>query len=237
MRRLALTQRGAAPVRCDAPVPSGPGASLSPRAQGATLSEHDGVEPTEDVATEDLEVPEGEELHAFWEVARARLGTSGVEVVTGVPVSATVPPPSWAFGDNPQLADELLDLVLAGRKTATTSSVAELAEAAEPVPAVGDLSILLDGSGSPRALIRTTDVRQVRFDEVDAEYAALEGEGDLSLESWRADHERYWRRVLGPQVEDSGIGALELVLERFELLHPTPHADDADPTPRADDAG
>ena len=37
----------------------------------------------------------------------------------------------------------------------------------ESLPEAGDLSIVLDGAGHPRALIATTDVRIVPFDEVD----------------------------------------------------------------------
>lgn len=160
-------------------------------------------------------------IQEFWEAARVRTGVARVSVVTGPGVAATVPPPAWSFGDDPRLADELLALVLDGRKTATSTSVAELEAAGEPQPRPGELSIVLDGAGEPRALIRTTRVDVVPFGQVDAEFARLEGEDDLSLEAWREGHERYFRRVLaGTGTEFSAD--LPLVLERFELLHPRP---------------
>ncbi|MGO1317393.1 MAG: ASCH domain-containing protein, partial [Cellulomonadaceae bacterium] len=56
------------------------------------------------------------------------------------------------------------------------------------------------------------------FDEVTAEHAAAEGEDDGSLDSWRTEHERYFRRVLAPLgVEFSGD--MPVVLERFELRY------------------
>ncbi|MDO8120109.1 ASCH domain-containing protein [Isoptericola sp. b490] len=161
-----------------------------------------------------------DELLAFWETARFRGKVVRTPEVTGLGVAGTLVPPAWSFGDTPELADALLALVLDGRKTATATAVVEFEAAGEPLPVVGDLSIVLDGLGRPRALLRTTAVRRVRFADVDAAHAAAEGEVDGSLESWRTDHDRYWRRVLpalGTQVGPD----LELVLERFELRYPT----------------
>lgn len=160
-------------------------------------------------------------IQEFWETARGRAGVGRLDVVTGTSTAATVPPPAWAFGDGPRLADELLGLVLAGTKTATATSRAELEATGEPVPRPGDLSILLDGEGHPRALIRTAEVEEVAFREVTEEFAFLEGEDDRTLASWRREHERYFRRVL----EGTGVEFTEdlpLVLERFDVLYPTP---------------
>lgn len=156
---------------------------------------------------------------AFWEVARVRAGVVRLAAVTGPDVRGTLVPPAWSFGDDPALADQLLGLVLDGVKTGTSTALAELTRAGEPLPEKGDLSILLDGSGRPGALIRTTRVATVPFDEVGEEFAASEGEDDRSLASWRAEHERYWRRVLGPLGEEFGPD-MPVVTERFELLYP-----------------
>jgi uncharacterized protein YhfF len=154
----------------------------------------------------------------FWESARVRAGVLGIEVVTGLGNAASVPPPAWSFGDNSALADQLLDLVLTGTKTATSSLVAEYDAETEPMPKAGDLSILLDGAGAPRALIRTTWVEVVPFGEVDEEFAAAEGEDDRTLASWRAEHEKFWNRNLPDGIE-LGPGT-EVVCERFEVLYP-----------------
>ncbi len=156
---------------------------------------------------------------AFWEMARGRARIGRLDVVTGASVASAVPPPAWSFGDNPRLADELLALVLAGEKTGTSTAVAELAATGEAEPQVGELSIILDGAGHPRALVRTAGVRRSRFGDVDETFAASEGEDDRTLASWRREHERYWRRVLagtGVEVDDD----LEVLLETFEMLYP-----------------
>lgn len=128
-------------------------------------------------------------------------------------------PPAWSFGDSPALADELLALTLRGAKTAVASALWEFELDGDPLPQPGDLAMVLDGAGEPRALIRTTEVEIVAFEDVSAEHASLESEGDRSLDYWRAEHERAWRGAL----EDTTYkfsARLPVVCERFELLFP-----------------
>lgn len=61
------------------------------------------------------------EIRAFWVDARVRAGLNPVESYIGATGADTVPPPAWSFGSSPEQADRLLELVLAGRKTATAS--------------------------------------------------------------------------------------------------------------------
>lgn len=145
----------------------------------------------------------------FWAQASGAIGLDGPR------------PPAWAFGDSPQLADELLALVLDGTKTATAGALWHYEADDEPVPSAGEMSIVLDGSGVPRCLIRTTEVRVVAFDAVDAEFARDEGEGDRTLASWRDAHERYFRRTL-PSTGHAFAPDMPVVLERFEVLYPRP---------------
>ena len=114
---------------------------------------------------------------------------------------------SFAFGDGPALADELLELVLAGVKTATCSTEDE-----PNTSTSGERWIVLDGRGHPRCVIETTEVTYRRFGEVDAAFAHDEGEGDRSLAYWRSAHRRYFDR-LGKFNED-----MMLMCERFRLV-------------------
>jgi len=161
---------------------------------------------------------QAERITAFWDAARPKAGRTSHGGAVGERSENVVPPPAWAFGDNPELADELLALVLSGTKTATASLVVEYAEADEPQPRKGDLSILLDGAGEPRALIRTTQVDVVPFSDVTEEFAYLEGENDRTLASWREGHERYWRRTLAG-TENEFDPSLEVLCERFKVLY------------------
>lgn len=127
-------------------------------------------------------------------------------------------PEVWAFGATPEHADELLDLVLAGVKTGTASSLWDYEATGDPVPAVGDYSVILDGAGGARAVLVTTEIEVVPFDEVTAEHAHSEGEGDRSLEHWRAAHERYWRAY---SENPRGFAPdMPVICERFTLVYP-----------------
>ena len=95
----------------------------------------------------------------------------------------------FSFGDSPELADELAELVLAGRKRATCWAASE-----GPKTHVGQRWVVLDGSGVPIAVIETTELTQRRFDEVDAAFAFEEGERDCTLAFWRRAHCNYFGR-------------------------------------------
>jgi uncharacterized protein YhfF len=172
----------------------------------------------EAVPVEDAEL--AAEVLDFWAATRQYAGLAKASIVVGQTVSETVPPQAWSFGDEPELAEKLLGAVLAGDKTATSSALWDYDDEGAPLPVVGELSILLDGDGHPRALIRTTSVETTTFEEVDEDFAAAEGEGDRTLESWREGHEAYFRRNLGEGREFTQD--MPVVCERFELLYPKP---------------
>lgn len=121
-------------------------------------------------------------LEAFWRAAR--------EADPALPAAV---PEAWPFGATAEHADELLGLVLDGVKVGTASSLWDYEETGDPLPTVGEFSVILDGAGSPRAVIQTTAVEVVPFDRVDEAHAYAEGEGDRTLAHWREVHERYWR--------------------------------------------
>ena len=160
------------------------------------------------------------ELTRFWAAAQGHVGLGSFDVVMGETPFGVVPPPAWSFGDSPELADELLERVLSGEKTATSTAVWEFEACDEEQPAVGDLAVLLDGAGHPRALIRTTSVLVVPFGEVGEEFAAAEGEGDGSLAAWRSSREAYFRRPAPDAGGRPFSEELPVVLEEFELLYP-----------------
>jgi len=153
-------------------------------------------------------------LPEFWDDAQRELGTSWFDYYRGTPWDHAVPPLAWSFGDSRDVADKLLALVLAGKKLATSSLLEDYVAEKEPLPKVDELSIVLDGSDAPRALIRNVEVRVVRFADVTAAQAAAEGEADQSLDAWRAIHKKVWT-ARGVTVTDD----TQVVWQRFEVLY------------------
>ena len=122
------------------------------------------------------------------------------------------------FGDSLELADELGALVLSGIKTGTCSSVWEWEAEGESLPEVGSIWIVLDGSGNPICITETYEVTIRKYNEVDADFALAEGEGDLSLAYWREAHRNFFTRVL-PEIGKEFSEEMPLVCERFRLIY------------------
>ncbi|MBR7742913.1 ASCH domain-containing protein [Phycicoccus sp. BSK3Z-2] len=128
------------------------------------------------------------------------------------------------FGDSPELADELLAFVLGGTKRATAGLVAEYLAEGEPLPRVGGHWIVCDGSGTPRVVLRSTELRVGPLSSVDERFAWDEGEYDRTLATWLDGHRRYFARScerLGMSFSDD----VEVCFERFRVVWPPEHAD------------
>jgi uncharacterized protein YhfF len=122
------------------------------------------------------------------------------------------------FGDSDELADELVALILDGRKTATCSAVWQWEAEGVTPPQVGHRSIVLDSSGKPRCIIEVEEVRRSKYKDVDAKFAYDEGEKDRSLESWRREHWRFFNRIL-PEIGKEPHEKMLLVCERFRVVY------------------
>jgi uncharacterized protein YhfF len=135
------------------------------------------------------------------------------------PVRAPAAYEAWSFGDDPAMADDLADLVLRGLKTATASLLWEYQADGDPLPQVGEYSVILDGAGVPVCIIQTTEIEIKPFNQVDAQFAYDEGEGDRSLATWREDHWSFFSRAcerIGRELSET----MPVVCERFRLVYP-----------------
>lgn len=95
-----------------------------------------------------------EAIEAFWNVARERARLSDLEVPLGPNPLGLVPPPTWSYGDSPGDADRFVDAIV--RQGSASISAPDADYAQDGRPKVGDVSIILDGSGAPRALVAIT---------------------------------------------------------------------------------
>jgi len=121
---------------------------------------------------------------------------------------------AWQFGCDP---DELAQLVISGKKTATASAYIEYEVLNEPMPAVGNCSVILNSQDKPVAIIRTVDVQILPMNEVPLEFAIAEGEGDLSYEHWWNGHKKFFTMELAELGKEFSEDML-VVCERFELI-------------------
>lgn len=164
-----------------------------------------------------------DDIEAFWQRAQRHAEIASVSSYMGESPVALLRPPAWAFGATPEQADELVELVVAGAKTATSSALWDYEAEGEDLPTEGTLGIVVDGSGVPRALVVTTRVRTIPFDEVEEAHAHAEGEGDRTLEYWRRVHEDFFTEHAS---HDKGFARdMPVVLEELRVLHAEPSQD------------
>lgn len=124
---------------------------------------------------------------------------------------------TWGFGDSPEMADQLGVLVRSGVKTATAALLWEYENDQETMPTAGTLNIILDGAGDPLCIVETTGVAVKPFNEVGADFAYDEGEGDRTLEYWREVHWRFFTRRCGVLNREPSE-TMPVVCERFRLV-------------------
>ena len=115
------------------------------------------------------------------------------------------------------VGDELVSLVLSGKKTAFFTTWATYAIDQEPLPLTGKLYVVLDRAENPRCVIETESVNIIPFNEVTWGMAVKEGE-DENHQQWREKKQEY--------IEDEGaiLGFdftpdIKLVFQTFKVVY------------------
>lgn len=115
------------------------------------------------------------------------------------------------------VSNELLALVLSGKKTAFFTSWPTYAIDKEPLPVSGELYVVLDRQQTPRCVIETQSVEIVPFNEVTWSMAQLEGE-DEDLGQWKERKREYLEdegHILGFDFSED----MKLVFQTFKVIY------------------
>ncbi|MGT2933425.1 ASCH domain-containing protein [Streptococcus catagoni] len=122
---------------------------------------------------------------------------------------------AWQFGFD---ADLLSQLVLDGKKSATTSAYLFYELEKEDLPQVNEYNIILNSQNDPVCITKTTKVYVTPFNKVSSEHAYKEGEDDRTLASWKKAHQTFFTKelqVLNLEFKED----MEVVCEEFELVY------------------
>lgn len=122
----------------------------------------------------------------------------------------------WHFEITEDAANYLLRLVLEGKKRATASSLWAYEMTNEPIPKVGEISVITYWDGTPGCAIKTTTVRIIPYCEITYDIARLEGEDD-TLESWQKNHTKFFTAE-GKELGYIFSEKMPVVFEEFEVL-------------------
>lgn len=124
---------------------------------------------------------------------------------------------AFSFGSSSAAAENLLKLVLKGKKTATCSALEEFQLNNEEIPKVGDYSIVLNAEGVPKCIIETTSVLFLKFEDMTYEICKREGE-DENLESWQKNHINFFT-VYGARLGYNFSWNMDIVFEDFKVVY------------------
>ncbi|GAM55549.1 hypothetical protein JCM19231_5323 [Vibrio ishigakensis] len=116
-------------------------------------------------------------------------------------------------------ANECAKLINQNIKRASCSLKAGYDIEGVPLPKAGDLTVVLDWAQNPVCIIRIDKVETSAFNQVSEEFAALEGEGDQTLEWWKNAHMNFFKGYaehIGAEFTPDSI----LVLEYFNKVFP-----------------
>ena len=114
-------------------------------------------------------------------------------------------------------ADWLADLVMEGKKTATTSGHVFYELEGEQLPQAGEFYIVLDSHDVPAAIIQIESVEVLPMDKVSEAFALAEGEGDY--QHWWEAHEKFFTDGLRTYGKTFSRDML-VVCERFKKVYP-----------------
>ena len=116
----------------------------------------------------------------------------------------------WKFcSDN----EKLISLVLSGEKRATTSLYNEYIKNKEPLPKIGEKSIIQHDNNNDACLIEVENLIITEFKNITEELAFIEGEGDKSLEYYRNEHYKIFKKIDSNFNDESKV-----VFEMFKVI-------------------
>ncbi|MBP0956242.1 MAG: ASCH domain-containing protein [Oscillospiraceae bacterium] len=114
-------------------------------------------------------------------------------------------------------ANELLRLVLEGKKKATSSSLWGYELEGDKIPQKGELSIVTDWNGEPRCVIETTDVTVIPFKDITFDLCSREGEDD-DLQSWQEGHRAFFTEE-GKELGYEFSEEMPVIFQEFNVVY------------------
>ena len=152
------------------------------------------------------------EIEAFWQQA---CEATGIDPATQHHAGTFAEPD----GDgDAEFIGELARMARDGRKRGTAHMRLHFEHEGIRMREPGDCWIVTTTAGKPLCVVRITNVAITPFKDVGPEFAASEGEGDLSVAYWRDAHLGYFKRQCrqwGHEWQDDQ----PTVCENFELVY------------------
>jgi uncharacterized protein YhfF len=121
------------------------------------------------------------------------------------------------FGRNQNTADRILELIRAGEKTVTFTSPWLYEGNRDTTPVVGGYTVVTTFAGKPGAVLRTTAVKTIPFNQVTEDDARYEGPSVRTVEAWRRVHWDFFTDALKDK-NKAPTEDMPVTVERFEVV-------------------
>lgn len=136
-------------------------------------------------------------------------------------VDVTSPYEAWGFCGGEDGCDELLELVLEGKKFGTASIYEDYVAEGDEIPGDREYSVLLNSKEEAFVVIRNFEVKVEPFYRVSEYHGFSEGEHERNLEAWRRIHDNYWKDDF-KRLGLSGAKDCHVVEEKFTVEYLAP---------------
>ncbi|MDG2242499.1 MAG: ASCH domain-containing protein [Rhodospirillaceae bacterium] len=148
-----------------------------------------------------------ENTDAFWDAAKA----------SGVPLGDDY----WVrrIGANKATVDNILKLILSGEKCGTFGLKHLLDRQSGPGPVLDRYAVVIDMDGESHAIVKTTKLTPMAYQDITEEQLTIEGSGARTLERWQDIHWPYWTNRLKPHGIEPSQDMIVMV-EHFDLIYP-----------------
>ena len=103
---------------------------------------------------------------------------------------------TFRFGDSDESCATILNMVRAGRKTATCEAARAYSEDGDTWPEVGRQDVALNWDGTPAVMVETVAVETRRFNKMDAAFVKAQGEF-RDLGHWQDTYRAYFEETGG----------------------------------------
>ncbi len=151
-------------------------------------------------------MPDHGALDRFWDAARAAVPGLGDDHQVR------------SLGIDEETTGVILGFIKAGTKIGTFSLPWVMELEGHPRTAPGTPVILTGYDGSPRAVVRITDVRVTTFGAIGPAETELDGPPVQDPAVWRPLHQNYWNGLLS-RYDKRCSDDMPVLVEPFELLY------------------
>ena len=122
-----------------------------------------------------------------------------------------------SIGGTPETMEAITRLILAGDKTGTFTSPWMFEGDRSITPVVGGYSVLTDSRGAPAAVLKTTMLMTLPFNQITENETAVDGPPVRPLEVWRPIHVDFFTGELAARGK-SFVEDMPVTVEAFEVV-------------------